>query len=128
MQAAKLSENLDDDSESSSSENGSGEKMNFMPKRLSASFTKFDIFERERLEEERKRIREKRKLLLEEEKKLFEEAKLQEEKQNEDEKEYISETHQVQVIFLDMGQLEHAYVQQVLRPYFNIMQCLIKVL
>ena len=89
-------------SSDSSSESGSSEELGSKPSRLSSSFTKFDILERERMENERRRIREKRKSLLEEETKLFEEAKRQQEEQDENENEYSSETPQVPIFYLVM--------------------------
>ena len=76
LKASQYSSSQDTNEGSSSSLTGSTEALQKNPKRLSSSFTKFDVLERERVEAERKRIRERRKTLLEEETKLFEQSKL----------------------------------------------------
>lgn len=53
------------------SHTSSSEKIRTAPKPLSSSFTKFEVLEKQRLEQERERIRERRRMLLEEEKRLF---------------------------------------------------------
>lgn len=81
FQAAKLSESLETGSESSFASGSScNESFSSKPKRLSSSFTQFDLLEKQRLEEEREELRQRKKKLLEEEKRLFEESKLQENK------------------------------------------------
>ncbi|CAK8673865.1 unnamed protein product [Clavelina lepadiformis] len=79
FRAAKLAAGSEDMTSGSSmaSQTSSMEKIHTTPSRLSSSFTKFDVLEKQRIEEETTRIRERRKSLLEEEQRLFDQAKKQ---------------------------------------------------
>ncbi|XP_078488835.1 uncharacterized protein LOC100185110 [Ciona intestinalis] len=90
FRAARLAAGETDGVSSSSlqSQSSSPEVIRKKPNRLASSFTKFDVLEAQRFEEERKRIQEKRNALLEEEKKMFEKTKamMQECSEEEDDK------------------------------------------
>uniref|UniRef100_F7B8X5 Ig-like domain-containing protein n=1 Tax=Ciona intestinalis TaxID=7719 RepID=F7B8X5_CIOIN len=77
FRAARLAAGETDGVSSSSlqSQSSSPEVSRKKPNRLASSFTKFDVLEAQRFEEERKRIQEKRNALLEEERKMFEKTK-----------------------------------------------------
>ena len=77
------------------------------PNRLLPSFTRFDVLEKKRIEEERAKIREKRKALLEEERKLFEKARKHQ-------KEDIDDVEKVSLLFYYLMRVRKYCFQNIL--------------